>query len=345
MDARTSLASRLATMGKAQAATPYLAAATAAMRLMGGPDDARAAHEEARFAYWFHAYGAEPFSEVSALFERSRAALRAQTWPMPRNVVTEVDVRYGAALISWGDVGAGYALVEPAAREWLGLTQRAVSDAEIRFILSDAAAQSGHADESLEVARGLIDAVKGTWPNGAMAWPYSALVRAQMHAQRYAQAASSLAEGDALVMGSKWTAPRGSEALRAELALAEGDPAKAIEWTQSLDAARHSGPEHAARWLLRAAGLCAAGRRQEGLDIFGNWIHRFAATRHEASPAVAHWRARQGLCALAQGAAAQAREAARLASAAIVRQPGVSAHLKAPVLELERALGLRPRSH
>ena len=91
-------------------------------------------------------------------------------------------------------------------------------------------------------------------------------------------------------------------------------------------------------WLVRAAALCAARNADEGLAQFVEWLPRLAARSYEASPEVAHWRARMGLCALQVGHKDQAREASALASAAIAKQPAVSAHFKAPVLELERRL-------
>jgi Tfp pilus assembly protein PilF len=90
--------------------------------------------------------------------------------------------------------------------------------------------------------------------------------------------------------------------------------------------------------MARAAALCGLGRFEDGLTTFDEWLPRLADDRYDASPLVAQWRARMGLCALQAGHRKQAREGSALASAALTKQPDVSAHFKAPILELERRL-------
>ena len=105
--------------------------------------------------------------------------------------------------------------------------------------------------------------------------------------------------------------------------------------TSGLDANKQARSAEVA-WLARAAALCDLDRAAEGLGLFTEWLPRFAADRYEASPHVAYWRARMGLCALAAGYRQQAIEASRLASAALARQPGVSALYAACITELDR---------
>ena len=59
------------------------------------------------------------------------------------------------------------------------------------------------------------------------------------------------------------------------------------------------------------------------------------------SPALAYWRARAGLCALDAGQREQSLAWARQARAAIVAQPVVSPFFKAPLMQLEKRLGLK----
>jgi hypothetical protein len=108
-----------------------------------------------------------------------------------------------------------------------------------------------------------------------------------------------------------------------------------IEMTSGLDANAQASSTEVA-WLARAAALCDLDRAAEGLGLFTEWLPRFATDRYEASPHVAYWRARMGLCALAAEHRRQAIEASRLASAALARQPGASALYAACLTELDR---------
>jgi hypothetical protein len=69
--------------------------------------------------------------------------------------------------------------------------------------------------------------------------------------------------------------------------------------------------------------------------------NKLAQRDDQSSPQRAYLRARAGLCAIAAGDRAAARSLAAQARAAFTAQPGVSPYYKAPLIKLERALGLR----
>jgi len=66
-----------------------------------------------------------------------------------------------------------------------------------------------------------------------------------------------------------------------------------------------------------------------------------AAKSYEHSPTLAHLRSVAGLCALAAGRRDTATAMAQLSRQAFVAQPGVSPYYKAPLQQLESALGRR----
>lgn len=349
MTARTSLGLLYAGVGNKDAALRYYAPALAAMRTLGGPNDVRAAQEEARLASSLYKKGSGPqnFAETQAMFERSLAALNAQSWRVPRNVVNEVAALYGSALSNWGDVARGYALMAPNAQEYLAASPHSDTSEILRRELADAASRAGHFEEALVAARHALEWARLVVLSPADLFPvYWLNAGIYMDAGRIAEADGVFAEYSSL--------PGGAEALRtrwgtetwgglpfplfALLRLESGDPNRALELTQQLDPVRHNDRKFAGVWLTRAAALCATGHTDEALALFQRWLPVVSEDVYDADPRLAHARARLGLCALSAGQRQLAREASARAGAAIAKQPGVAGRYKAPVLELERRL-------
>jgi hypothetical protein len=92
---------------------------------------------------------------------------------------------------------------------------------------------------------------------------------------------------------------------------------------------------------LRGEALCSLQRHQEGL----RWLRVEVEHRQKwvsaNEPVLARNRAVAGLCSWAGGNWTEARRFASQARAAFTAQPGVSPYYKAPLVKLERALGLR----
>ncbi len=349
MDARTNLGNAYAVAGNKEAALRYYLPAFAAMRTLGGPNDVRAAQEEAALAFFLHMNGQGPlsFADAQAMFERSLAALGALSWPVPRNIVNAVNVLYGAALSSWGDVSRGYAMAAPHAQEYLASSPHSDMAEVIRLNWADVAGRAGHIEEALTAVREVQQ-----WWQQAAAKPVDAfeaywlLAGIYIEAARYKDAERTFAEFEAL--------PGGAEALRTTLGpgawdglpfpplirlrLESGDTKGALEMTQALDSQRHAGRKYRGVWLVRAQALCLDERAEEGLALYQHWLPQIAQDVYEADPGLAFTRANMGLCALRAGRRSLARELSAQASAAIAKQPEVAAQFKLPVLELERRL-------
>jgi hypothetical protein len=349
MNARTSLGALYAGSGNKEAADRYYVPALAAMRTLGGPNDVRAALEEARMAKVLYDKGVGPlsFADAQAVFERSLVALNAHSWRVPRNIVNEVNALYGSVLSNWGDVERGYALMAPHAREYLAASGHSFMADVIRLEWADAASRAGHFEEANTTARQALE-----WARLGAAAPadlfsnYWLLAGVYAEARRFKEAEAVMAEYAAL--------PGGAEALRTRwgpdawgglpfalfplLKLETGDPKAALEMTQPLDPVKHQGPKFIAYWLIRASALCATGHAEEGLALFQLWLAKGYKDPYDASPGLASVRARVGLCALSAGRRQMAREMSALASAALAKQPDIAALHKAPILELERRL-------
>jgi serine/threonine protein kinase len=347
MKARTSLGAIYAASSQRQAAMRYYTPALAAMRTLGGPNDVRAAQEEARLAQSLYAGGSGPLSfvEAQAIFERSLAALNAQAWPVPRNILNEVHLLYGSVLSNWGDVTHGYALMSTHAQEYLSANPQGSIAESMRRDLASTASAAGHFHEALALATQQLQWARQVMPRPAATFSSVWLLAGiYENATRYAEAQAVFDEYAAL--------PGGAEMLRSEwapdtmglifpplirLRLEAGDIKGALELTQSLDPARHTQMWIRGVWAIRAKALCLAGRAEEGLAMFQRWQPP-SRDWYDANPSQAAARAETGLCALRAGHRSLARELSALASAAIAKQPGVAEGFKLPVRELEQKL-------
>jgi tetratricopeptide (TPR) repeat protein len=327
----------------------YYLPAFAAMRTLGGPNDVRAAQEEAALAFFLHMNGTGPlgFADAQAMFERSLAALGAHSWPVPRNIVNAVNVLYGSALSSWGDVARGYAMSAPHAREYLASSPHSGMAEVIRLNWAGVASRAGHFEEAQAPAREAVQWWSKAASRPVDAFPaYWLLVDIYINAGRYKDAERTFAEFEAL--------PGGAEALRTylgpgeweglpfplliRLRLESGEVKGALEMTQALDSQRHAGRKFHGVWLMRAEALCLDGRAEEGLALYQQWLPPAAQDVYEADPGLASTRAKMGLCALRAGRRPLARELSAQASVAIAKQPEVAVRYRQPVLELERRL-------
>jgi len=323
-----------------EAGRTYLDAALQMMRSTGGVNDVNAALWEFRGASWLYVGDALPFAEVSATFERNLASLLAQKWWSPDKYIATLKIQFSYALLRWGDIERGRTLTlqDP--------TSTADSTPQARWwkLRSDAGALmlSDRAEQAPALIRQML-VLQQSWqgPNDIRK-AYDRLVLSLVYARRHAEAEQALAEyralpgvpADATLSLTSDEAPPTSRLL---LALETGRYRDLIEMTAGLKPKPGIHTDETA-WLARAAALCASGQPAEADRLFAEWLPRLAHDRYEANPHVAYWRARMGLCALAGGHLQRAREASALATAALVRQPGVNGHFKAPVDELRRRL-------
>ena len=349
MKARTDIGLLYAYQGDMQTALRYYTPALAAMRTLGGPNDVRAAQEEARLAFALYDGGMGPqkFPAARAVFERSIATLNGQSWRVPRLIVNEVNALYGSALSNWGDVSRGYALMASNAQEYLASSPHSELADRIRLQLADAAARAGHTDEAVATARQELEFVRPVVPKPADLFPlYWLIAGSYLDGRRLAEAERTMAEYSALPGGedglrTRW-GPESWDGLPfpifAFIRFEAGDAKAVLDLTRKLDPARHASRKYAAVWEIRAASLCEIGHVDEALALFEHWVPVTGEDRYEADPGPARARALMGLCALRAGHQQQARDLSRLASAAIARQPGINEFCKTPVLELARRL-------
>ncbi len=341
MNARTSLAMRLVRAHRQDEARPYLDAALAVMRATGGLNDVHAADEMATFAINSFNTGVMPFAEASATIEHSIATMRSQRWPVPVSLISKNELVLGEVHLQWGDVRTAYELTSAAGPRRLLSTQD--TDDWVQSDTAAAAALAGHAGEAEGLARSNLIRARATANGPALESQYELLAAVLMQDRHYDDAEQVFAEFDGLPGVAQARVERSGAArmpsiTRILVRLERGDSESVLAWTRTLE--QDPGQARSSfEWLARATALCASGEAVGGLMAFDRALTRLAEQQYEFSPHLAYWRARMGLCALQAGQRQRARVASALASTAIARQPAVSAHFKAPVLELARRLG------
>lgn len=340
-NARQEAAKVLIFAGQFDAGRAYLAQALETMRAAGGPNDANAARWESYGADWLLGMNAIPFDEAKRTFERNLASLRTQRGSLPEEYIVRIEGHLGLAYLRWGDIEHAMPLVTRAQELLTG--EAPLAQWWKRYALAHLLMRSDRAAEAPDLAREMLALQKDWQTPDDLRAGYDLLALALVHARRFAEAEAVWAEYDALPESARASGNGATQpplTSRLLVALERGRP-DAVVATTDLLAPKEGVHDDESAWLARAAALCATGRAGEGLELFDRWLPRLATDRYEASPHVAYWRARMGLCALDAGQRPRAVEAAALASAAIARQGGVSPHWKASVLELERRLKSR----
>jgi tetratricopeptide (TPR) repeat protein len=128
----------------------------------------------------------------------------------------------------------------------------------------------------------------------------------------------------------------------AQLELARGDADGAL---RSLGAAGERGPENGSRSpegdasMIRGIAWCRLGQFERARALFDRAISERIAFAFPQDPGLVWARAQSGLCALREGRRDLALQLASQSRAGLDMQPDVSPYFKAPLLELEKALG------
>ncbi len=131
---------------------------------------------------------------------------------------------------------------------------------------------------------------------------------------------------------------------RAHVRLERGDAAGALRllaqhgerWSE--DGSDAASPERNVN-MVGGLAWCRLGQFERAQALLGRVLDERAAYAFPQDPGLAWARAQAGRCALQAGERARALALASLARAAFDRQPGVSPYFKAPLIELEKALG------
>ncbi|MBL0087823.1 MAG: protein kinase [Ideonella sp.] len=343
VDAGVTVARALVWQGRTNEAKRYLEAAIAALRAVGGPNDLRAAFTEASITEHMFEHGGLPFSEAAAVFERCRADVRAQPGT-PTWLIGRMDLDFGSLLLRFGDTERGSAMIDDAATRLLAQSRDPSERAGLYSDLAWSAQWTGRVADSLDASRRALELRKTLQSGESLEWAYAYVAEPLLMSRRYAEAEASLAEFDRLPGVKEAMAKperrdfRRLPIMERALVMLERGHAKSVVAMSDGLQPMATGLEDERPWLLRAAALCATSRTSEGLGLYATWLPKLAARRSSYSPQLAHWRARMGICALDAGARQRAHEASQQASAAVARQARIAAHIKAPVIELERRL-------
>lgn len=348
---RLKLANRLAQTTFIDQAQSHFDAATAALRQLGGAHDVRAAFEAATFAerrrVGFHQISA---ADALAVLEHSRAELAGSNLPIPDWLVAQVDFLRGSVLTEVGEIGRAMPLLEGAEpalkrslftssdRFWIAL---GLGSAELMAGRHEMAAV--HLREVLEIRRQM-----GAGKDPYAAGDYATIAENLLMQGRTREAEAILDEAPHFepIRGEGLSPDRYNRFvshMRALTRLADGRAAEALRILQS---APPSVDDDASDWGIYRGklgeALCATGQHISGLNMLQQSIATDESDGYFThAPWLARLRALAGLCAAASGDRAVALRYAAAARADFTAQPGVSPYYKAPLLKLERALGLR----
>jgi tetratricopeptide (TPR) repeat protein len=348
--ARLHLAMVLFDAGQSVAAAVEQKHALDALTSLGGAHAARAAFERARFASWYPQREQDNWYEKSAAaIQGSRNELAHAAAPIPEWFVPQVNFWLGTLKSKAGDVATGLPLME-ASFPLLYTTLDAPTDRFDQVVRFGSALMiAGRhelADRWLrEVVnlRHLIGEGSHPWAAGSQARVATNLRMAGKFDE--AQAILDSLAPDQTIPGT--ADPDSINRLllfeRVQLLLAQDNGRKALE---ALEQFALREPLHDARLADQASllgeSLCATGQTDRGLAALTRQMQADTQTMLFAhAPWLARSRAVAGLCALANGKAKEAQLLAALARAAFAAQPGVSPYFKAPLIKLERKLGLK----
>jgi serine/threonine-protein kinase len=345
---RTSLLRSLANHRKKEAFARHFDLQMAALRKLGAAHEVHAEYLAAMFAAL---HSDERVDARLQALVRSRAALAASQMPVPDFMIAQVDFWIGSLTANRGDIRDGLALMEKN----VDLLWARLADPLSRFYLAAVYGISLVDAGRHEVAavwltrRKEARAQHGQHGHPFAVWDHIFIARNLAWDGRLDQASAVL---DA--------APRfeplpdtGSEhpqkftfALiwaRAEILVAQGQWRAALDLLAKSDLGERVEPSDRRRYdEIRYEALCGEGRSDEGLRQGEQLLAAEESQDFVAhAPRLARLRAVVGLCAWRRGDRALAQGLAAQARAAFTAQPEVSPYYKAPLVRLERALGLR----
>ncbi len=318
---------------------------------LGGTHKVHAAYETARFAWRRNfLWGHDTATQAIEALQASRTALQASQLPIPEWFIPAIDFWTGTVRLNMGDVAAALPLIEDnveAVRRGLSTPNELLNSSHVTATVMTAAGRHEVADKWW---RGTFDERRRA---GQTSHPFAAgdfrglAVNLLMQGRREA--------AEAVLAGApRFQSARGEGAdpdrinrlldrVHVQIALDRGESATALASLQRMPPGPDSDHfERDAYNRLLGEALCAAGQSHEGLALLRRRVNE--AEQEDAyphRPSLAHIRANTGLCALATGDRTSALRYATQSRAAFTAQPGVSPYYKAPLIKLERALGLR----
>jgi tetratricopeptide (TPR) repeat protein len=347
-------AHRLVKTADPSRSVPYLNAAIDALRRLGGAHAVRAAVASAEYAFTAKSGGGHgSFSQAIAELERCVSELSSSLVPVPKGMISQVQVWIGDLMVDAGNVDAGLKLEEIHAPILKAYRDNPRNRQLLGEEMGGALALAGQHEAAERWYLEKLEAVQQLFPNkrGPIVSAYEDLFLNRIYWGHLddAESAIKLASREVQTghMGSEpsW-ASRAVRAMQARLYLSRGEAIQALSSIR--DSRAITTP------FLEGEALCAAGQPSHGLSLLqdalgrlggADWYFEDGHTRGIDEYPHAPWAARRrsiaGLCAVAVGDRATALRFAAQARSAFVAQPQVSPYFKAPLIKLERALGLK----
>ena len=297
----------------------------------------------------FHAtgFGARrmaSFEETLPALERISKSFAEAPSRVPEAIRADIVFKIGRAYQDWGDVERSEA---PLASS-VPVLRAHVEAPHLRALIAQALGRSasvrGDHEEANRHFREALELDKAAWADSpSIVYRYSELAGNLSMQGRFDEAEAVLGSMPSIgpvrgqTRGDPMQYAEAALIARARVKLDRKDPAAALALLPRDRTDIEDYPyEH--RNLLRGAALCGVGQARDGLPLLETYTEHFAEQSFAHHPAVAHWRAVAGLCALDAGNPQRATGLADSARQAFARQPGVSPYYKAPLLDLEKRL-------
>jgi len=326
-------------------------AATATLHELGGAHEARALMAAAGFAYKRKsAMDNGTYAEALASIDASRQRLVALPFPTPEVFMNRLDFMAGSLRYNWGEIGPGLVMLEASVPKLMAAPHSPENESAWETDLAMARMDAGRHEEAAPGLRKALDfAIQSGWgrhPYTVGAYVFIAMnLRMKGDHEGAAAALAAIPTFDA-ISGEGGVDPgrygRFADWERAQLLEDEGKFAQALKLLQA-QAPLEGGFEGDLRVYHEALGvaLCGVGDPLHGLPYLTRALGESAKLDESPNaPWTAMLRAETGICALAAGQSALARDLARQAHAAFSAQPDVSPYFKSPSQRLDRLLGI-----
>ena len=314
-------------------AAQQIAAALAAMRSVGGPDDIGAALAQSKVTAMLAETGVLGFDEAIEAVTGVQQIIAQQGRKIPEAVRAWVDFDLGWIYRNGGNVERAYALQSAAVTTLRPNAQSPFALLVLETSLGMDASETGrHHEADQLLRRGLEWRKVNSLSQGVMvSHGYIAVAWNLVMQGRYDEAERELV-----------SSPPSQELVSAKalIRLERGDARGALELLDSMKPIEWKALDDEVL-VTRGRALCRLGKTGEGLPLLEEVIAPLAGKSYEHSPSLAHLRSIAGQCALAAGRRDTAVALAQLSRRAFVAQPGVSPYYKAPLQQLESALARR----
>jgi len=321
-------------------------AALEALRASGSAGQVKAALAEGQLTMNAYENHLISFDEASSTMDRLRTFTARPDLGIPEAIAAKIDLHLGWLELCWGNVDSAERLIasaaarlQPPADALLDRYQLTNAQASVAWMRGDHVKADRLYRELAELRRRMghgdvpfaAEDFQSIAENLSMSGKF-------LEALAFLDTAPRFKQVEGMAAGGERTADLIDEA-RARVLIDSGSAAAAINLIPAEDGPMTGFDDGLRR--LRGEAQCALGQRGEGLARLLSVIQFYGPERHPASPQIARDRAVAALCAVRAGKRALAEGLARQAREAFARQPAVSPYFKAPLVAVERELGLK----